>query len=150
MAGTRAAVNSGAVATGSTQTKTILSLTASANVAIVADLISISFNGTSPTAGKILVEVLRSATSGSGGTNNPPVKMNASDSESIQATAKSAYTLGSPMTGTTIANEYVHPQQGYTMPIGSGGLKIKAGETVAINVTAPADVSCVARIQFWE
>lgn len=148
MAGTRGTINSGSVSTGSLSKKTILTLTASANVALIADLVSISFDGVSPTAGKILVEIERTASGGASSTNNPPVKVNASDSETLQATGARSY--GTAATGTVVASELVHPQSGYTMPISAGGMKIKAGETIAINVTAPAAVNACARINFWE
>lgn len=148
MAGTRGTINSGSVATGSLSKKTLLTLTASANVALVVDLVSISFDGVSPTAGKILVEVERSATGGASSTNNPPIKVNASDSETLQATGARSY--GTAASGTVVASEYVHPQAGYTMPISAGGMKIKAGEQIAVSVTAPAAVNACVRMNFWE
>jgi len=140
MAGLRISAVSGSVATG-TSNKTILSITAPANQRLVIDRASISFAGVSPTADKILVQILRSATGGSGSSGVTVQKVNASDAESVQATAAKDYS-GGPMSGTAIFEELVHPQSGYTAP---EKIIVKGGETLAINVTAVAGVNCRAR-----
>lgn len=147
MAGTRGTVVSGSVATG-TSNKTILSLTAPANTALLLNTASISFDGVSPTAGKILVQLLRTASGGSGSSSASPTKMNASDSESIQATGAKDFASGAH-SGTVVFEELVHPQGGYTAPL-PAGFKVKAGETICFNVTAPAGVNARARFVFEE
>lgn len=147
MAGIRAACITAAAVATSTANKTILALTAPANTPILVDRISISFAGVSPTADKILVQVLRTASGGAGSTANNPTKINASDSESPQSTGARDFGAGTPHTGTVIFEELVHPQGGYTAP---EKVKVKAGETICINVTAVASVNCRARMNFEE
>lgn len=145
MAGTRGALTtSSSIATG-TATKTILQLSAPSGVAVVVNRASISFNGTSPTADKILVQLVRSATGGTGTARNP-VKINASDSDSLSTTGKENFTV-EPSGGVVVFEELVHPQGGYTTP---EPIKVKAGETLAWVVTAPASVPCRARMNFEE
>lgn len=145
MAGINATLTTSAAISTGTSNKTILALTAPANTPVVVRRTSISFDGNSPTANKILVQVLRTASGGSGSTSRSPTKINASDSESPQASGAEGFS--SPHSGTVVFEELVHPQGGYTAP---ETIKIKAGETLAINVTAPAAVNCRARMVFEE
>jgi hypothetical protein len=145
MAGTKGTLTtSSAISTGTT-TKTILQHTSPASVATVVKRASISFDGNSPTANKILVQLVRSATGGTGTSRNP-VKVNASDSETIQSTGKENFSV-EPSGGTVVFEELVHPQGGYTAP---EEIKVKAGETLGFVVLAPAAVNCRARFLFDE
>ncbi|RJP21680.1 MAG: hypothetical protein C4529_07065 [Deltaproteobacteria bacterium] len=135
---------SAAISTG-TALKSILQLVAPAGVALVAKRASISFDGNSPTANKILVQIFRSMTGGTF-TARTPAKINASDAESLAATGGENATV-EPSGGTVVFEELVHPQGGYTAP---EEIKIKAGETLTIRTTAPAAVNCRARIIFEE
>jgi hypothetical protein len=135
------------VSTG-TSNKTILSITAPANTPIVINEVSISFRGVSPTADKILVQGLRTASGGTGSTTNNPTQFNASEAESPQTTGARDFSSGAH-SGTEVFQETVHPQAGYTWRP-RRPLKVKKGETFAINVTAIASVNCRARIEFEE
>lgn len=146
MAGIKATLTTSADVSTGTSNKTILALTAPANTPLVVSRASISFNGNSPTAAKILVQILRTASGGSGSSSRSPAKINASDSESPQASGAENFASG-PHSGTVVFEEYVHPQGGYTTP---ESIKIKAGETLAINTTAAAAVNCRARFVFEE
>lgn len=132
-------VQSGSVATG-TSNKTILAITAPANQKVWIDRASISFDGNSPTASKILVQMIRTASGGSGSSAATVQKRDADDAESVQSVG--AKDFSSPHSGTVVFEELVHPQSGYTAP---EGLRLKGGETFCINVTAPAGVNCRAR-----
>lgn len=145
MAGTKATLTTSAAHSTGTTEKTILSLTAPANIALVVKRASISFGGNSPTANKIAVKLIRTASGGAGSTSRSPTKVNASDSETLQSSGAENYST--TMTGTTIFDEMVHPQGGYTAP---EEIKIKAGETLAWVVTAPADTTCRARFVYEE
>jgi hypothetical protein len=145
MAGIKATLTTSAAITTGTTNKTILALTAPANTPLVVSKISISFDGNSPTASKILTQVLRTASGGSGSAARTPIKIDASDSESPQASGAEAFSTAH--SGSVVFEELIHPQGGYTAP---EKIKIKAGETLAINVTAPAAVNCRARFIFEE
>lgn len=146
MAGTLCTqTTSAAFSTGTGANKTILSLSAHAQVAAVVRRASISFDGNSPTANKILVQILRGVTGGTS-TARLPTNVNASDSETPQATGAENYTV-EPSGGTVVFEELVHPQGGYTAP---ESIKVKKGETLAIRVNAPAAVNCRARFVFEE
>ena len=145
MAGTKGTLTTSAALTTGTTTKTILQHASPASVATVVKRASISFDGNSPTANKILVQLVRSATGGTG-TSRSPAKVNASDSETIQSTGKENFS-GEPSGGTVVFEELVHPQGGYTAP---EEIKVKAGETLGFVVLAPAAVNCRARFIFDE
>jgi hypothetical protein len=145
MAGTRGTLTTSAAISTGTTTKTILQHTSPASVATVVKRASISFDGNSPTANKILVQLVRSATGGTGTSRNP-VKVNASDSETIQSTGRENFS-SEPSGGTVVFEELVHPQGGYTAP---EEIKVKAGETLGFVVLAPAAVNCRARFLFEE
>ena len=146
MAGTKGTLTtSAAISTGSGANKTILQHTSPASIATVVKRASISFDGNSPTANKILVQIVRSATSGTA-TGRNPSKVNASDSETLQSTGKENFTV-EPSGGTVVFEELVHPQGGYTAP---EEIKVKSGETLGFVVNAPAAVNCRARFLYDE
>jgi hypothetical protein len=145
MAGTNGTLTTSASISTGTTLKTILQHTSPANVATIVTRASISFAGNSPTADKILVQVVRSATSGTG-TSRTPTKVNASDSETLQSTGRENFTV-EPTSPVVVFEELVHPQGGYTAP---ERIKVKAGETLGFQVTAPAAVNCRARFVFEE
>jgi len=145
MAGTRGTLTTSAGFSTGTTTKSILQLVAPANTALVCNRASISFDGTSSSANKILVQILRSMTGGTGTVRNP-VKINASDSETLQATGVENFSA-EPSGGTVVFEELIHPQTGYTSP---EAIKVKAGETLTMRVLAPASVPCRARFNFEE
>lgn len=146
MAGTKGTLTtSAAFSTGTAVNKSILQLSAPASVAVVVSRASISFDGNSPTANKILVQILRSMTGGTA-TSRSVDKINASDSESLTSTGKENFSV-EPSSGTVVFEELVHPQGGYTAP---ESIKIKAGETLTFRVNAPAAVNCRARFIFEE
>lgn len=143
MSGLKATAVSSAVGTGAATTKTILQITAPANQGLEVLRSSISFNGTSPTAGKALVEIVKGTTGGTG-TNLPPAKLHG-HTGSVQATAKENFTA-EPTGGTVIFTEQVHPQSGYTAP---ELIILNPGETLAFRTNVPAAVDARARFQ-WE
>jgi hypothetical protein len=136
---------SGDISTG-TAAKTILQITAPANTKIAVQKGNISFRGNSPTADKILVQLVRSATGGSGATTRNPAKIDATDSTSIQSTGKEGYTA-EPSSGTVVYEDVIHPQGSLNLP---EEIIVKPGETLAWVTNAPASVNCRARFKFEE
>ena len=127
-----------------TSAKTILQIIAPANQGVRVKRLSVSFEGVSPTAGKIKVEVLKGATGGTA--TNLTVQKKHGHGGSVQTTAKENFTAepgGSPV---ILFTESVHPQGGYTAPEEF----LIVNETLGIRVTAPAGVNYNARIVFEE
>lgn len=135
---------SGKIATG-TSAKTILQLVAPAANAVMVHSGSISFDGSSPTGGKILVRLLRSASGGSS-TSRTPAKMDANDGVSLAASGKENFT-GEPTGAVELDRWLVHPQSGVSM---SSPVRVKPGETLGFEVTAPSENNAVASFSFEE
>lgn len=144
MAGCRFKGSVSAVSTG-TSLKTIMQIVAASNHAVMIDEISISFQGTSNTASPILVKITRQTDAGTM-SSLTLVKDPDDWDETIQTTAQHTATA-EPTAGSTIMEEYVHPQTGYTWQAPHGkGIKIGGGDRIGITVTAGASVSCAARV----
>ncbi|MFN7019891.1 MAG: hypothetical protein ACK4WH_01010 [Phycisphaerales bacterium] len=141
MAGLHAAAVAATVSTG-TSAKTLLRITAPANQGVRVNRLSISFAGTSPTAGKIKVDLIKGNTGGTSSSLTPQ-KIHG-HAGAVQATAREAFSAeGSG--GTVIATESVHPQGGYTFPEEI----LLLNESLDIRVTAPAAVNAEVRAR-WE
>lgn len=131
-------VVSGSVALGAGVTKTVLMLSAGSTVGVDVPRNSISFDGTSPTAGKVTVELVKGATGGTGSSVTPQKVTGAG---SVLLTARDNFSA-EPSGGTIIATELVHPQSGYTMP---ELVDLDPSDTISIRCTAPASVNARAR-----
>lgn len=130
MSGLFTRFQSAGVTTG-TSAKTIAQITAPANTGMAVRGWGISFAGTSPTAGKVLVEIIKAATGGTG-TSNAPVKQHG-HTGSVQATGKDNFT-GEPTGGTVIFAQTVHPQANFQV---NDNIILNPGETIAWRTTAP-------------
>lgn len=149
MAGTRTVALTNAGINTGTIPKTILQIAASANIALFATKVHVSFDGTVANAAKVLVEVVRSATGGTGTSltsADAPRNVNASESETPQYTAKQEFTA-EPTGGKVIARRWVHPQADYTFNL---PCKVKAGETLGVRCTTTSAVNCHASIECEE
>lgn len=135
---------SSSVGTGSATTKTILQITAPANTGLRVTRASISFDGTSPTAAKALVELVKGATGGTG-TNLTTLKLQG-HTGSVQATAKENFTV-EPTGGSVAFTEQVHTQSGYTAP---EEIILNPGETLAFRTNVAAAVNARARFRYEE
>lgn len=134
MAGLKVAVRTGNVAVSNTP-KTVLMITAGSGVGLSLKNWSIGVDGTSPTEGKLTVEIVRKFTAGTGtGTTNNPQKVSGHGG-SVQCTAKDNYTV-EPTTGSSYVmfSTLVHPQGNYQVPC---DILVDAGETIAFRVTSP-------------
>ncbi len=148
MAAVRGAAVTAEIATG-TSAKTILQLVAASNHRVLIGELSLSFKGTSNTASPIKVRVLRQTTAGTMSALTP-VKMNSGDDETLQTTAQHTATA-EPTASDVLLAEEVHPQTGYTWQAPFGReLAIAGGGRLGIEVTAGADVNCIARAIFEE
>lgn len=118
-------------------TTTLLQVNAAANSRLRVYEASISFDGIAAADHKILVEHVVDATTGGTGTTVTPAKVDGGQSETVQQTAKEAYTV-EPTGGRVIYKELVHPQAGYTW---RGHVPVKGGGAFAIRVTTAAEAS---------
>jgi hypothetical protein len=144
MAGCRFKGTISGVSTG-TSLKTVMQIIAASNHAVMLSEISVSFQGTSNTAAPILVKVTRQTDAGTA-TGLTLVKDPDDWDETIQTTASHTATA-EPTAGSTIMEEYVHPQTGYTWQAPFGGaIKIGGGDRLGITVTAGASISCAVRV----
>jgi hypothetical protein len=143
MAGNFGTLSSSSINTG-TVVKTLVQLIAPANQGVRVGRLSVSFGGTSPTASKALVEVVKGAT---GGTSSAlTLQKSHGIASGIQATAKENFTV-EPSGGTVLAAEEVHPQSGITF---NEEWLLSGGENISVRVTLAAGVTSHARMRFEE
>ena len=149
MAGTRAVAPTSTGISTTTAQKTILQIAAPTNIALFATKMHVSFDGTIANAAKVLVEIVRSATGGTGTpltSTDAPRKVNASDAETLQFTAKENFTV-EPTGGVVIARRWVHPQADFSFNL---PVKVKAAETLGIRAFCTTAVNCQASIECEE
>lgn len=145
MSGLHATATTGSIGTGTATKKTILLVKAPTNTGVRVRMWEISFDGTSPTAGKALVQLVKTTTGGTGtGTDLTPTKISG-HTGSVQATSKENYSA-EPTGGTVIKSVLVHPQSSYTTP---EDIVLNPGEELSICTTVPSAVNARATMR-WE
>lgn len=112
-AGSFSAVAQGVTAASAGTAKTVLKVLAATNRAVKITEIGIGFIGASGAAKPVLVELTTNTegAAGSGSSSVTPAQDDASDGNTVQATAAKGYT-GEPTTQTVIRSWRVHPQAG--------------------------------------
>ncbi len=133
---------SAAIASGAGSTKTILRITAPSTHGVRVTRASVSFDGTSPTAGKALVTLIKGATGGTGSSVTPE-KIHG-HTGSLGVTAKENFSDGSG--GVGVFEELIHTQQGYTAP---EEILLNPSETLEFQTNIPASTGVRARFR-WE
>lgn len=149
MAGNRFKISSEgtAIALVSATPKTVLGVNAAANIRLKLKRWGIYFDGASPTAVPVIVELLRHTTAGTSTTATP---RNINQSETVQATAGKNYSA-EPTAGDILENKEIHPQQGYETIYPEGGeIQVGGGTRLSIKANAPAGVNCVVEMEFEE
>lgn len=108
----------------------------------------VAFDGSSPAAEPVLVELLRQTTAGTMSALTPVRK--GVGSETIQTTGQHTATV-EPTAGDVLERRDVHPQSGYqeVFPFGREILVAGSGR-IGIRCTAPAGVNCVAWLDLEE
>lgn len=145
MSGLRVALTtSQPLGTGDTTRKTILAYTAPGNTGARVRRVSISFSGTSPTAGKIQVYLTKGFTGGTS-TSRTPVKVGG-HTGSVQGGGAENFT-GEPSGGVDAFGALVHPQSGYDVAC---DICLNPGERAGLVVLAPAAVNAVATMDLEE
>jgi hypothetical protein len=143
------AENTAAVALVAATEKTVVQVNAPAQQRIKISRVGIFFDGASTTAIPVRVKLILVSTAGTN-TALTLAKQLSSDSETIQSTAGENATAEG--TNSTLLDEWlIHPQMGLDLTYAFGQEKIiVGGGRVAIKVTAPAVVNCIAKIEFEE
>lgn len=132
-----------AVALSGGTAKTVLQVVAASNHALAIKALDITFDGTSPTAQPVLVELVRQTTAGTM-SSATPIKYPADDSdETTQMTAQHTATV-EPTTTDVVRRYHVHPQLGRPIDFPFGEeIKVGGGDRLGIRITAPASVNCM-------
>jgi hypothetical protein len=149
MAGVLGTAQTAEVALSAGVAKTVLQVVAATNHRVLIEAFNISFDGVSPTAEPVLVEVVRQTTAGTMSALTP-VKLNTADDETLQATAQHTATV-EPTTTDVLFRQDIHPQTGWKefRPLGKEWV-VPGGARIAVRCTAPASVNAVAGFDFNE
>lgn len=148
MAGILCVAQTTEVALAVATVKTVVQVVAPANQRLKVKKWGVSFDGISPTAEPVQVELLRQTTAGTMSALTP-VKLVAG-SETVQATAQHTATA-EPTAGDILDSVEVHPQGGYVeiLPFNQE-IEVPGGGRLGIRCTAPAIVNARAQIMFEE
>jgi hypothetical protein len=130
--------------------RTVLQVLAPTNRALKLLSWAITFDGNSPTAEPVLVELLRQTTAGTM-TSLTLVKWDSGHDETLQTTGSHSSTSTEPTAGDVLARRDIHPQSGYECiyPYGQEPI-IPTATRLAIRAVAPANVNCIAEMRFEE
>jgi len=148
MAGIHGSITRSAIASG-TAAKTIGQLIAAANHRVMLKGWGVSLAGIVATEAPVLVELVRQTTAGTT-TALTPVKIDETDDETLQTTARHTATA-EPTTGDIIESHEVHPQGGsFDVIYSHPGKTIMGGGRLGIRVTAGVTVNCTFWMDFEE
>lgn len=136
-------------ALGAATQETVLQLVAAANHRVKLLQWGVFFDGTSVSEAPVQVVLQRQSTAGTSSANTP-VKIDDSLAETLQTTARDAFTV-EPTSGDILWAGEVHPQSGYSeiLPLGQE-IIIGGGDRIGIRCTAPAAVNARAFMKFEE
>lgn len=132
----------GEIALSAGVAKTVVQLAGGANVIEAVTGAWISFDGTSNTAEPTIVEILRQTTAGTM-TARSPLKTK-DTATALLATGGVNATL-EPTAGDVLKTFHVHPQAGVIIPLDfDKEIEVPSGGRLAVRITAPAAVNCLA------
>jgi len=132
-----------------TAAETVVQIVAAANQRVKVLGFGVFFDGISPTAEPIQVELCRQSTAGTSSALTP-VKWDDSLAETLTTTARQDFTA-EPTTGDVIWSGEVHPQGSYECQYALGQEPICGGaDRIGIRCTAPVAVNVRAYIRFEE
>jgi hypothetical protein len=150
MAGQPLAVASGGVSLTSATEKTVIQITAAANVRVNVTGVEVGFAGTSGTDGPVQVRLIRTTTSGTAGSAPTAVKLKAGTDETVQTAAGINYSAEGS-NGDVVAEWRVHPQSGMTVffPLGQY-IEVPGGGRLALKCNAPQNQTANCTLYFEE
>ena len=147
MAGTKATLrNSTGIAVPTGANKTILQYTAPSGVAAEVPRMSIGLDGTSSSAAKVLVRVVRGATGGTSGASVNPAAAGSTNAAGVSLGSGAENFSSEPSGGTEIWADYVPAYANFPIPL-PPGLVIAPGETIGVTANAGASVNARANMQ---
>lgn len=149
MSGNEFTITSGEVALTANTAKTVLFVTAPANIGVLLREWKVHAKGIDPVGTPLSVRLMRPSDAGTGGTSITPAKWNGA-AETVQTAAKH-----SPSAEPTYANvhwhDQVHPQNGYGEIYPEGQeLRIPGGGYWAIVVLSTANITVSASARLVE
>lgn len=118
--------------------KTILQVTAPSAAALAIPRIEVAGDGTSGSAAKMLVELVRGASGGEGTSVSPVAHQDNNPAGVSGPTAKENFST-EPTGGTVIYRSVLAPYTAWTLPIGE--IVLKPSETLGVRINAGAAVS---------
>lgn len=143
------AVPTSAIALVAATAKTVLQLVAAANQRVACRGWSISFDGTVPGNGEVVVELVRQTTAGTASTTVTPVK-EGTEGETLQTTMRYDFSA-EPTTTDVLDKQFIHPQTGVEYPFAyDEEILIAGGGRLALRCTAPQNVNCYPKFKFEE
>lgn len=131
----------GEIALVAATAKTVLQVIAPANQMLDLKAFGVAFDATSGAAEPVRVQLLRQTTAGTVTAVTP--RKTRVGGPGVQATAGKNATV-EPTDGDILREYEVHPQTGYERAFEPGEIEIDGGGRLALKITAPAAVNCIA------
>lgn len=140
-----AITTSAEVALSAATEKTILQIVAPTNTILAIQGFDISFDGISNTAEPVMVKLVRTTTAGTGTSRTPLATKDRSTA--LAATGTENHTVEGT-NGNIVRIFHVHPQAGALnpFPLTDAEVEVPGAGRLALKVTAPATVNCLATI----
>jgi hypothetical protein len=129
--------------------KAVLMLTGPSTIMIALQGIELSFDSTSSTAEPVIVRIVRASTTGTF-TARTPEQTKVKTQALVSTGGENA--SAEPTTSAILKTFHVHPQAGVVYPfqLPDGEVESSGGGRLALKVTAPAGVNCLATMNFEE
>lgn len=126
--------------------KTVLQVVSASNVIVAIQEVMVTFDGVSNTAEPAVIKILRQTTAGTM-TSTTPLKTK--DRSTALSTTGQRNASAEPTAGDILAMFHVHPQAGviHSLSLPDGEIEMAGGTRLGIEITAPANVNCLATIK---
>jgi len=130
--------------------ETILSIVGASNKIFRIVELSVSFDGVSPTAEPVTVELMGSTEAGAGTSTNHTAAQIRGATRTVESQGKRGFSA-EPSSLTCWKRWLVHPQSGMTIqfPLGREPEQITTADAIVVRVTAPAVVNAQGYME-WE
>ena len=129
--------------------KAVLMITAGANSIVALQGVELSFDSTSSSAEPVIVRIVRCSTTGTFTARTP--EQTKPKAQALLATG-GENASAEPTTSAILKTFHIHPQAGVVYPfqLPDGELESTGAGRLALKVTAPANVNCLATMNFEE
>jgi hypothetical protein len=134
--------SNGDIALTAATAKTVLSYFAGSNATFVIVEMEAGFDGVSPVAEPVTVELCKCTTAGAGTATSHTLVQSGGPTRTAQGSAKRNYSA-EPTTITVVKRYLIHPQTSrpFQFPLGREPQQIASGEAYVLRCTAPAGVN---------